>query len=368
MNFTEKLGGLLPDGIDCFLVTSELNQRYLTGLNYTDGYVIVSREKSWLLADFRYIEVAKRYETDTLEVVQLENRKVNLGNIFADNKFSKVGFESNNMTVARLNGLKETFPLVDFVPVGGIIEKMRESIASVLPITLIVAALCLFLIPVSSGLMLSFLIGSVMIILGMGLFTVGSDLSMTQIGTHIGAQMTRSKKLVVILILSFVLGVIITIAEPDLQVLAKNVPEIDTTVLIVTVSVGVGLFLTISMLRILFRIPLKWLLVFFYAVIFALAAFSDQNFLSVAFDSGGVASGPMTSTFLLPLSIGVCGALGGNLMTDAFGVVALVALTPLIAIQLMGLVYKLKTGKRTSTGTAGIADDCDAIVDLEEGE
>ncbi len=126
MNFTEKLGGLLPDGIDCFLVTSELNQRYLTGLNYTDGYVIVSREKSWLLADFRYIEVAKRYETDTLEVVQLENRKVNLGNIFADNKFSKVGFESNNMTVARLNGLKETFPLVDFVPVGGIIEKMRE--------------------------------------------------------------------------------------------------------------------------------------------------------------------------------------------------------------------------------------------------
>ena len=109
MNFTEKLGGLLPDGIDCLLVTSELNQRYLTGLNYTDGYVIVSREKSWLLADFRYIEVAKRYETDTLEVVQLENRKVNLGNIFADNKFSKVGFESNNMTVARLNGLKETF-------------------------------------------------------------------------------------------------------------------------------------------------------------------------------------------------------------------------------------------------------------------
>lgn len=93
MNFTEKLGGLLPDGIDCFLVTSELNQRYLTGLNYTDGYVIVSREKSWLLADFRYIEVAKRYETDTLEVVQLENlARFNLGNIFADNKFSKCRF------------------------------------------------------------------------------------------------------------------------------------------------------------------------------------------------------------------------------------------------------------------------------------
>ena len=99
-----------------------------------------------------------------------------------------------------------------------------------------------------------------------------------------------------------------------------------------------------------------------------LSRFIPDIFIGIAFDSGGVASGPMTSTFLLPLSIGVCEALGGNLMTDAFGVVALVALTPLIAIQLMGLVYKLKTEKRTSTGTAEIADDCDAIVDLEEGE
>lgn len=99
-----------------------------------------------------------------------------------------------------------------------------------------------------------------------------------------------------------------------------------------------------------------------------LSRFVPDIFIGIAFDSGGVASGPMTSTFLLPLSIGVCEALGGNLMTDAFGVVALVALTPLIAIQLMGLVYKLKTEKRTSTGTAEIADDCDAIVDLEEGE
>lgn len=144
-----------------------------------------------------------------------------------------------------------------------ITEKMREAIASVLPITLIVALLCLFLVPVGTGLMLSFLIGSVMIVVGMGLFTLGSDLSMTQIGNHIGARMTRSRKLGVILGLSFLLGVIITVAEPDLQVLANNVPEIDTRVLIITVSAGVGLFLMISMLRILFRIPLKWLLVVF---------------------------------------------------------------------------------------------------------
>ena len=100
----------------------------------------------------------------------------------------------------------------------------------------------------------------------------------------------------------------------------------------------------------------------------ALSRFVPDIFIGIAFDSGGVASGPMTSTFLLPLSIGVCEALGGNLMTDAFGVVALVALTPLIAIQLMGLVYKLKTAKKTKTVHAAIADDCDMIVDLEEGE
>ena len=182
---------------------------------------------------------------------------------------------------------------------------MRESIASVLPITLIVLALCLFFIPLNSGLMLSFLIGSVMIIVGMGLFTIGSDLSMTQIGAQIGSKMTKSRKLWLILVLSFILGFIITIAEPDLQVLAKNVPEIDTMVLIVTVSVGVGIFLLVSMLRILFAIPLKWLLIALYVIVFGLAAISAPSFLSVAFDSGGVTTGPMTVPFIMALGLGV---------------------------------------------------------------
>ena len=122
-------------------------------------------------------------------------------------------------------------------------EKIRESVASVVPITLIVAFMCMFFIPIESGLMLSFLIGSVMIIVGMALFSIGSDVSMTQMGNHIGAKMTKSRNLWLILLLSFVLGFIITLAEPDLQVLATNAPAIDKTVLIVTVSVGVGLFL-----------------------------------------------------------------------------------------------------------------------------
>ena len=219
-------------------------------------------------------------------------------------------------------------------------EKMRESVASVLPITLIVALLGLFVVPVSSGLMLSFLIGSVMIIVGMGLFTIGADLSMTQIGNHIGARMTRTRKLGVILVLSFLLGVIITIAEPDLQVLAKNVPEIDTTVLIVTVSVGVGLFLMVSMLRILLAIPLKWLLIAFYAIVFTLAALSEQSFLSVAFDSGGVTTGPMTVPFIMALGVGVASIRSDeNAKSDSFGLVALCSIGPILSVLILGFVY-----------------------------
>ncbi len=220
-------------------------------------------------------------------------------------------------------------------------EKLREAVASVLPITLIVAALCLFFVPVSSALMLSFLIGSVMIIVGMGLFTIGSDSSMTQIGTHIGSAMTRSRRLPQILILSLLLGIVITIAEPDLQVLANNVPAIDSTVLIITVSVGVGLFLMISMLRILFAIPLRWFLILFYAIVFVLAALSDLDFLSVAFDSGGVTTGPITVPFIMALGVGVASIRSDeNAKSDSFGLVALCSIGPILAVLLLGFIYE----------------------------
>jgi len=126
MNAIHKLQSLLPDTVDCLLVTCEKNQRYLTGLNYTDGYVLVSRDHAWLLADFRYIEVAKRCESDDLTVILLENRRVTLGNLFADHKLSRIGFEDGVMTCAALEAMKKTFPLVDFVPCGNILETMRE--------------------------------------------------------------------------------------------------------------------------------------------------------------------------------------------------------------------------------------------------
>ena len=173
-----------------------------------------------------------------------------------------------------------------------LLEKLKEAAASVLPISLIVLTICFVLVPVDTGLMLSFVLATAMLILGMGLFTLGAEMSMSKIGNYMGAKLTKSRRLGLILIVSFLLGVAITVAEPDLQVLAANVPEIDKTVLILTVSVGVGIFLMLCMVRILFGISLRLLLIVFYVLVFLAAFLSDQGILAVAFDSGGVTTGP----------------------------------------------------------------------------
>lgn len=118
---------MLPQDCDCLLVTNEKNQRYLTGLNYTDGFVVVGREKAFLLADFRYIEVAKRCENESLSVVLLESRAKTLGKVFSDNSFKSVGFESEEMSYATLQALKKTFDSVQFVPCSSLIEDMRVA-------------------------------------------------------------------------------------------------------------------------------------------------------------------------------------------------------------------------------------------------
>lgn len=219
-------------------------------------------------------------------------------------------------------------------------DKMRESIASVIPITLIVAVLCLFLIPVSSGLMLSFVLGSVMIIIGMALFNIGSELSMTKIGSSIGAKLTKSRRLWLILVLSLLLGTVVTIAEPDLSVLASNVPGINSFVLIITISVGVGIFLLISMMRILFSISLKWLILGFYGILFVLAIFIDPQMLSVAFDSGGVTTGPMTVPFIMALGVGVASIRSdAKAKSDSFGLVALCSIGPIISVMILSFIY-----------------------------
>ncbi len=220
-------------------------------------------------------------------------------------------------------------------------EKIRESAVSVLPIIVIVSLLCLTIAPLSSSLMLSFLLGALLIITGMGLFTLGAETSMTPIGSRIGASLTKSKKLGLILSVSFILGLAITVSEPDLQVLAQTVPHIDNLVLILTVGIGVGFFLAICMLRIIVGIKLRWLLLLFYGIIFTLAAFSDANFLSVAFDSGGVTTGPMTVPFILALGVGVSNIRSDQKAeADSFGLVSLCSIGPILAVLILGFFYQ----------------------------
>ena len=240
-------------------------------------------------------------------------------------------------------------------------EKFREAAASVLPITLIVAVMCFSFVPVTTDLLLAFLVGAVMLIVGMGLFTMGSDVSMTQIGSHMGAKLTKSRNLPLIICVSLVLGIAITVAEPDLQVLAANVPNINTLVLIITVAIGVGLFLMVSMLRILFRIPLKWLLLGLYALVFILAAFTDPDYLAVAFDSGGVTTGPMTVPFIMALGVGVASIRSDeNAQTDSFGLVALCSVGPILAVLLLSFIYK----NAPESAAASLVNNYATTVDL----
>ena len=153
-----------------------------------------------------------------------------------------------------------------------------------------------------------------------------------------------------------VIGYFIVAAEPAVHVLKKQVEEVTAgtipgRVLSTTLSVGVAISVGIAMIRVLTGISIMWILVPGYVLALTLSFFVPDIFTSIAFDSGGVASGPMTATFLLPFAVGACSAVGGNVVRDAFGVVALVAMTPLIAIQVLGLIYKLRSAKKTSAVT-----------------
>ncbi len=219
-------------------------------------------------------------------------------------------------------------------------EKLREALASVVPIVVIVLILSFTAAPIPTETLLAFLLGAAMVILGIALFSLGADTAMTPIGERVGAAMTRSRKLWVIVAVGFLMGVIVTISEPDLQVLAEQVPGVPNAVLVGAVAVGVGIFLVIAMLRILFRIPLKWMLVCFYIAVFGVAAFVPADFLAIAFDSGGVTTGPMTVPFIMALGVGVASIRSDeNAAQDSFGLVALCSIGPILAVMVLSLVF-----------------------------
>jgi len=220
-------------------------------------------------------------------------------------------------------------------------EKLTESLQAVLPIVCIVMILCFSVAPISPSILLSFLMGSVMIVFGLMFFTLGAETSMTPMGEKVGAAMTRTKRLWIIIPVSFILGFIITISEPDLQVLAQQVPSIPNAVIVFSVAAGVGVFLVAALLRMLFGIPLNRLLVGCYILVFGLTIFVPDSFWAVAFDSGGVTTGPMTVPFIMALGVGISAIRSDrHAANDSFGLVALCSVGPILAVLVLGMAYK----------------------------
>lgn len=219
-------------------------------------------------------------------------------------------------------------------------EKIKESLSSVLPITIIVLLLSVSLVPMETGTLALFLTGAVLLIVGMGFFQLGAEMAMTPLGQGVGGRLIKSNRMVLIVLVSLLMGIIITIAEPDLQVLADQVASIPNQVLIWTVAVGVGIFLVVAVLRILFHINLSKMLLVFYLLLFILSFFSPDSFTAVAFDSGGVTTGPMTVPFIMALGVGLSAARSDrDSASDSFGLVALCSIGPVMMVLLLGIFY-----------------------------
>lgn len=219
-------------------------------------------------------------------------------------------------------------------------EQIRESLTSVLPITCIVLLAVFTIAPIPLGTLGQFIVGAIMLILGMGLFTLGVEMSLTPMGSQMGSYLTKRRNLVVMLIVAFVMGFLITIAEPDLSVLASQVPGIPNMTLILTVALGVGLLLVVGFLRIIFQKKLSYLLIAFYAVIFIVGSFVSENYVPVAFDSGGVTTGPITVPFILALGVGITSVRSGkSAQSDSFGLVAMGSIGPILAVMVLSLFF-----------------------------
>ena len=247
-------------------------------------------------------------------------------------------------------------------------EKIRESLSAVLPITGIVLMLSIFLIPMELGSVVMFLTGALMLIVGMGFFQLGAEMAMTPLGEGVGVQISKMKKLLTVLLTGFLMGAIITVSEPDLQVLAGQVPSVPNMVLIMTVAVGVGLFLALAIVRIRYKISLSMLLIVCYLALILVSMFVPKEFLAVAFDSGGVTTGPMTVPFIMAMGVGLASVRSDkNAANDSFGLVALSSVGPILAVLILGCFFKPTEAAYTLTDVAAVVTTQDVARVFVQG-
>lgn len=220
-------------------------------------------------------------------------------------------------------------------------NKVEESLSAVLPITMIVLILSILVAPLEINALMMFLVGAVLLVIGMGMFQLGAEMAMGPLGEGIGVSLAKSQKIIFAVLISFLMGLLITIAEPDLQVLSNQVPAIPSHLLILTVAVGVGLFLALAVLRIMFKVQLSYLLIGLYLLLIGISYFVPEDFLAVAFDSGGVTTGPITVPFIMAMGIGISAIRSDkDAASDSFGLVALSSIGPIIAVMLLGCFFR----------------------------
>ncbi|HHT57513.1 DUF1538 domain-containing protein [Herbinix luporum] len=221
-----------------------------------------------------------------------------------------------------------------------LLSKFKEAALSVLPIIIIVAILNFTVAPMSLYNMMLFLISAFVMILGIALFNLGVDISLMPIGENIGAALVKSKNLIFIIFLTFLIGVFVTVAEPDLFVLAGQINGVPDAFIIMAVALGVGLALILAFLRILFQIKLSYILMACYAIAFILSAFTEKNFLSIAFESGAVTTGPIMVPFIMALGLGLASVRGDKTSEeDSFGLISLCLIGPIITVMILGMFF-----------------------------
>ncbi|MDD4189431.1 MAG: DUF1538 domain-containing protein, partial [Eubacteriales bacterium] len=228
-----------------------------------------------------------------------------------------------------------------------LLSKIKEVLYSVLPITIIVLILNFTIAPLELSLIVRFLIGAILIIIGLSIFLFGVDIGITPIGNVLGSSIAKKNKLWIVVVAGLVLGFIISIAEPDLHILAGQVDSvtaglISKGIMVAVVSIGIAALLSFGLVRIVSNIPLNKVLTVAYAIIFLLALFTSREFLAISFDASGATTGAMTVPFILALAVGISSMKKDSMASekDSFGLVAIASSGAIMSVMIMSIITK----------------------------
>ncbi|WP_223700935.1 DUF1538 domain-containing protein [Sutcliffiella deserti] len=225
-------------------------------------------------------------------------------------------------------------------------DSIKESLLAILPVSIVIVLLQLLLVGLPLGEFLQFLIGLLLVTLGFMFFLMGVNIGLLPVGDLIGKALPKANKKWLIILVGLILGIVVTVAEPDVRVLATQVDEvsegaISSFVLILSVALGVGIFVALAMVRTIFKIPLPYILLPGYLLVFLIAFFSPETFVPISFDAGGVSTGPLTVPFILALGVGVASVMRkDDSASEGFGLVALASIGPILAVLLLGVIYQ----------------------------